>query len=133
MNRTVLGNVGYVRAARGLTDQQVFDLVEDGQLLWVFNFARKASRQRELRFWLAEIGDPKQVAQLGIEDVLARILPQARNSFGTFDINLLLSLSKITAWRLARALGKRDSLDNWRVERRVLADFLRQRWIGGNQ
>lgn len=126
-----LGNISVVRSAHAITAEKVFNLVDNGSLLWVFDFASGGSSRRELRFWVHEIGNPKQAASLTLEGVIDSILPPARISFGATEMRRLFSLGRASGWRLAKRLGKRNSAGHWRVQRAALVNFLRQRWIGG--
>lgn len=128
---TALIHLDAVRAIRAWTAEKVFKAVDDGSLLWVFDFAPAASGRRELRFLASEIADPKKAASLTLGMVIDSIVLPSWNSFGTTEIRRLFCLGRASAWRLAKRLGKRNSAGHWRVQHDILARFLRQRWIGG--
>lgn len=130
---TALLHLGAVRAIRAWTAEKVFKAVDDGSLLWVFDFTPAVSRRRTLRFLACEIADPQKAASLTLRVVIDSILPPTRRSFGTTEIRGLFTLGRATGWRLAKTLGKRNSAGHWRVQREALARFLRERWIGGAQ
>ena len=119
------------RSVLGLTAEKVFALVDDGSLLWVFNLGAVKSPKRNLCFWQPALHNPKKFAALDIDEVIAAILPPARNQYRTTEIRLLFCLGRATAWRLVKALGKRTGRGQWYVERSVLANFLHWRWVGG--
>jgi len=125
-----------MRSVLGCTAEEIRKRVRGaarpGHLRWVFNLSTKISGSRELRFLAYEIADPKKAALLTPEKVIDLILPLTRNSFGTTDILLQFTLSRQSAWRLVKKLGKRNSAGDWRVQRVALANFLRRRWVGGN-
>ena len=130
---TALLHLGAVRAIRAWTAEKVFKAVDDGSLLWVFDFAPAVSRRRTLRFLACEIADPQKAASLTLRVVIDSIVLPSWNSFGTTEIRRLFCLGRTSAWRLATRLGKRNSMGHWRVQRDTLARFLRERWIGGAQ
>jgi hypothetical protein len=125
----VLVNLNTVRALRGITAENVIKLTESGALLWAFKFSADRGCRRELRFFLPEISDPKKFAGCSLEEIVPLILPD-RNLFGTQDLRSLFLLSRPFAWLLAKELGNRNAAGNWRVERAVLASYLRRRWVG---
>ena len=59
-NGTVFLDLNGVRAARGIGADKVNQLVESGELLWVFDVAHShgGNHPRNLRFWLPKIADP---------------------------------------------------------------------------
>jgi hypothetical protein len=125
----VLVNINTVRALRGVNAENLIKLTESGALLWVFNISAVRGGARELRFFLPEVSEPQKFAGSSLEEIIALILPD-RNLFGTQDLRSLFLLSRPFAWLLAKSLGSRNTAGNWRVERPVLASYLRRRWIG---
>jgi hypothetical protein len=130
--RTVFLDVNGLRAARGININQVNELVESGKLLWVFNVGRQAgeTHNRNLRFWLPEILDSSEVADLKLENVIQKILPLNRQNFNGSELCQWFLISRQTVHRLGQKIGGVVKNRVLRVERNQLADYLSERWIG---
>ena len=66
-------------------------------LLWVFNFARRGGRRRDLRFWRSELlarasGNAANTNRLTIKEVLAEILPTTRARFHAGEVDQLFQI-----------------------------------------
>lgn len=130
--RTVFLDANGVRAARGISIARVKELVESGELLWVWNIGRQTGEtgNRTLRFWVPEILDAPAVAALELDAVIDRILPPSRHNFNGSELCQWFLISRQTVQRIGRALGGVVSNRLLYVERPALAGFLRTRWIG---
>lgn len=131
---TVFVAVSTVRATRGITSEQVCALVKSGEYNWVFDIGEISVQQthnRQLRFWVRELLEPRAVANLKLADALLKILPRARSTYNGADLGRLLLVSRKAGTRIARELSctKKDRI--FRVPRAKLATWLRRRWIGG--
>lgn len=57
------------------------EMVEAGQLLWVFDFYSEGQSRRLLRFWRRELEDRLAVHDLGLEAAIQQILCLGRRQF----------------------------------------------------
>jgi hypothetical protein len=120
-----------VAAVKGMPLDRVYQAVDDGELLWVFNLATKPGGLRELRVWSAELMNPS-VRQLPLEQALARIIGTGRARLRGTELNLLLAISRPHLLRLCRTRQLRFQIEahtRW-VARDSLAAFLQKRWLG---
>jgi len=134
-DRTVFLDINGVRAARGCSADKVNALVDSGDLLWVFDLGKRRGKKhlRELRFWCPEIVEAGQVAKLDLADVILRILPIGRQSFNGSELCQWFLISRATVKRIGREIGGTVKNGLLYVQREPLADFLRRRWIGGQE
>jgi hypothetical protein len=132
-NGTVFLDLNGVRAARGISADKVNQLVESGELLWVFNLAQAhgGKHPRNLRFWLPEIADARAVRQLSLDAVISKILPPGRSTINGAEIGRWFLVSRPTVKLIGKNL--RGAVKNrlLHVRRDSLAHWLQQRWIGG--
>jgi hypothetical protein len=130
--RTIFLNVATVRAARGITIQRVNQLVDTGELMWVFNVGRLDSGKpiRQLRFWFPEVSNAKDVAGLKLAEVIQKILPESRRHFSGSEIGQWFLVSKPTVQRIGIETGGVLKDRMLQVERPALAAFLHRRWLG---
>ena len=85
-SRTVFLDVNGVRAARGISADKVSELVESGELIWVFNLGAAGESIRELRFLAQEVVNPSGMARVQLPEVIAKILPVRRRTFNGAEI-----------------------------------------------
>jgi hypothetical protein len=134
--QTALFDIGTVRAARGITAEQVIELVKLGQLVWVFDLGLKRQKKhiRSLfRFWSPEICNADSVKKLKLDEVISRILLPNHRTFSGSEIGNLFLVGRATVKRIGaetRGVVKSGRLC---VQREPLVRWLRQRWIGGGQ
>lgn len=123
----------FVRALRGISSEAVQDLVESGQLRFVWNVtARPRAREiSELRFWLQETIAPIPFT-VGLRDAVQAILGARRTCWRGTEIAQMMMVSRPCIHRLrkSRALpGKIKGSTLW-VQRSELQRFLNIRWLG---
>ena len=129
-HRTVFLDVNGARAARGISANQVNELVETGKLLWVFNLARNEKSIRYLRFFAREIANPSGWSGVQLPEVIAQILPVSRRQFNSAELEQWFLISRPTACHLGSELGGVLKNHAWQVERSALAGYLESRWLG---
>jgi hypothetical protein len=132
-DRQMLVSANTVRAMRGITYESIMQLIQRGELKWVFDIAAKQAPKhtRDLRFWLPEILDPPAMAKLKLADVISEILPRGRRSITSSEMCRIFLTDRTTIKKRAVqwAAVKRDGV--WYMKRATLAAWLSQRWIGG--
>jgi hypothetical protein len=123
-------------AMRGVSDETALSLA-DGELQFVFDIAPKPKTKRELRFWVREVENPKAVAALTINAVIAQIVPRRDAIPGQFcglrnwEVGNLLRASRATLISLRDELAARPrSVGGIWIPRSALENFLRSRWLG---
>lgn len=120
----------------GISVDRVYDMVEIGRYLWVWNVSSGVGNRRELRFWSREVNDPASVAGLTIDDVLKTVVPKRahvpgqRDGLRNWEFRHLLRLSKPSLCELRKELGVRGTTRNLFIPRANLERFLRRRWVG---
>jgi hypothetical protein len=126
-NRVRLVGLPVVEAVRGCSAQTIFNEVDRGGYLWTWDFALSANaHRRELRFWIGEIPNPKEVSQCAIEQIIDEILPRSRAFFSSGDLYVRFAIAKSTLTNLRRELGVKAGV----IYRAPLVEFLRRRWLG---
>ena len=133
-SRVVLVDVYLVRAHFGCTAENIFRRVDDAtrpdHLRWVFNLSVGKGRRRNLRFWLRELIEPETCAGLTLGQVVDLILGRRQNfRRGELEVEWVCNASLFTRLIHARAL----ILHGTTIPRQALANFLRARWIGGQE
>lgn len=134
--RTTFCGVDTVSCVVGLSVARIYDLVESGRFLWVWNVSSGVGARRELRFWSREINDPASVAGLTLDAVIKSVIPDRnhvpgqRNGLHNWEFRHLLRLSKPTACELRQELGIRGAIRHLFIPRPRIEQFFRRRWIG---
>jgi hypothetical protein len=134
--RTTFCGIDTVSCVVGRSVPQVYDLVESGHFLWVWNVSSGVGARRELRFWSREINEPASVAGLTLNAVIKSVVPNRRHLPGQCDglhnweFRHLLRLSKPSACELRRELGIRGTIRNLFIPRSRIERFFRRRWLG---
>ena len=124
--RVCLAAIGTVRAMHGCTAEKVFEFVEAGRYVFVWDFSHGNGCRRNPRFWFDELADAKAVRKMSLDAVIDCILPHNRAWFAPGDVCRRFVLHRSGLLHLRRALG----LPTGNVPRSPLAEFLRRRWIG---
>jgi hypothetical protein len=124
---TELVDIQFLRASRGVETERILYLVDNGDLLWVFDVS-SGNVNRDLRFWSREATAPEKCYRFSLQQVVDLILGQKKN-FRSAEIERQWILSAQTMMRLRRAGEFRGGKGI--LTRDSLADFLRRRWIGG--
>ncbi|HXB59093.1 MAG TPA: hypothetical protein VNU95_05995 [Candidatus Acidoferrales bacterium] len=134
--RTTFCGVDTVSCVVGLSVPRIYDLVESGRYLWVWNVSSGVGARRELRFWSREINDPASVAGLTLDAVIKSVIPHRgyvpgqRQGLHNWEFRHLLRLSKPSVCELRKELGIRGAIRHLFIPRSRLEQFFRSRWIG---
>jgi hypothetical protein len=134
--RTIFCGIDTVSCVVGRSVPQVYDLVESGHFLWVWNVSSGVGARRELRFWSREINEPASVAGLTLNAVIKSVVPNRRHLPGqrdglhNWEFRHLLRLSKPSACELRTELGIRGTIRNLFIPRSRIERFFRRRWLG---
>jgi len=126
-----------VSCVTGLSIEHVYEMIEHGRLIWVWNTSIGAGARRELRFWSREINDPASVVSFKLDAVIHAAVPFRSHVSGQHDglraweFRHLLRLSKPTLTGLREELGISGTGRNLFIPRAGIEQFLRRRWIGG--
>jgi hypothetical protein len=134
--RTTFCGIDTVSCVVGRSVPQVYDLVESGRFLWVWNVSSGAGARRELRFWSREINDPASVANFTLDAVIKSVIPNRqrlpgqRDGLHNWEFRHLLRLSKPTTCELRNELGIRGTTRHLFIPRTRLEQFFRRRWLG---
>jgi hypothetical protein len=125
-----------VSCVAGLSVDQVYDRVESGAFLWVWNVSSGASGKRELRFWSREINDPVSVTNLTLDAVIKAIIPERahvpgqRDGLHNWEFRHLLRLSKSSVSELRKELCVKGTIRNLFIPRENIEQFFQRRWLG---
>lgn len=134
--KSIFCGVETVSCVTGLPVDELYELVESGNYLWVWNVSTGEGARRELRFWCREINHPATVLNLTLNGAIAAIIPRRvhlagqQNGLYYWELRDLLRISKSTI------KGLRDELDpiglegNLMIPRANLEIFFRRRWLG---
>lgn len=134
--KSVFCGVDTVSCISGLPVNQVYDKVDSGGYLWVWNVSTGVGAKRELRFWSREINNPASVANLTLDAVINAIIPDRTHIPGQHDglrnweLRHLLRLSKSTLSEMRQELGIRGTAQGSPIPRASLELFFRRRWLG---
>ena len=125
-SRVCLVDVNAIRTHCGCDADRVFEDVENGKYLYVFNLARQPGTWRELRFWINEVAAPESMAGLSLPEVVNHILPANRAWFSPGDVCLRFLITRPTYKRIRHEISQ--PVGN--VKREPLAQWLQARWVG---
>ena len=134
--RTTFCGIDTVSCVVGRSIPQVYDLVESGHFLWVWNVSSGVGARRELRFWSREINDSASVANLTLDAVIKSVVPNRthvpgqRNGLHNWEFRHLLRLSKPSACELRKELGICGATRHLFIPRSRIEKFFRRRWLG---
>lgn len=136
--KTTFCGIDTVCCVLGLTVAQVYNKVECGDFLWVWNVSSGKTNKRELRFWSREINSPAAVARLTLDDVLKVVIPDRRRVPGqrdglfNWEFRHLLRLSKASLSKIRKELGIKNPARGRKlfIARGAVEQFFRRRWMG---
>jgi hypothetical protein len=134
--RSTFCGIDTVSCILGLQVDQVYDRVESGDYLWVWNISTGAGVKRELRFWSREINDPASVVNHTLDSAIKAIIPSRAHIPGqgdglhNWEVRHLLRLSKSTISELRKEFDVKGTARDIFVPRASLEKFLRRRWLG---
>lgn len=125
-----------VSCITGLPVDHLYELVESGNYLWVWNVSTGVGFRRELRFWSREINNPATVLNLSLDAAITAIIPRRvhmtgqQNGLCNWEFRQLLRISKCTLSRLRHELGVTGIERDLFIPRASLENFFRRRWLG---
>ena len=127
--RALLLTVDTVAASRGVTPESVYEDVDSGRLLWVWNVAADFSGpKRELRFFAQEVIAPEFARQQKLNDVIKLLVPQ-REWLRNWELEHLLAVRRPTLLALRDEL-RAQVVDNCvRIHRNALVSFFMRRIV----
>ena len=135
--RSAFCDIETVACIAGLPIEHVYEMVERGRFLWVWNVSsRIASKKRELRFWSCEINDRSSVRKLKLDAVIQAAVPYRSHVSGQFDglrtweFRHLLRLSKPTLHLMREELGICGTARSLFIPRANIEQFFTRRWLG---
>ena len=125
-----------VSCVTGLPVDDLYELVESGNYLWVWNVSVGEGSRRELRFWCREINHPSTVLNLTLNGAIFGIIPRRARLEGRhgglyyWELRNLLRLSKSTLKGMRPELDPVGSEGNLLIPLPNLQKFFRRRWLG---
>ena len=136
--KTTFCGIDTVSSLSGLPVSQVYDKVETGDIMWVWNVSSGRTYKRELRFWSREINDPASVARMTLDDVIPLLLPDRTHVPGqragllNWEFRHLMRLSKASLSEIRKELNLKNPGRgrNLFIARGTIEQFLRRRWMG---
>ena len=125
-----------VSCVAGVSIDHVYEMVERGRYLWVWNVSSGIGSKRELRFWSREINESVSVRKLKLDAVIQGAIPYRAHVSGQYDglraweFRHLLRLSKPTLHAMREELGICGTARNLFIPRARIEEFFRRRWLG---
>jgi hypothetical protein len=120
----------------GLSRPRIYDLVDAGHFLWVWDVSSGVGVKRNLRFLSQEINDSASVSKLTIDTVIKTIIPKRdhitgqSNGIRSWEFRHLLRICKSSLNGMYKELGIRGTPRNLIIPQASLERFFRNRWIG---
>jgi hypothetical protein len=134
--KSIFCGIETVSCIAGVSIDHVYEMVERGRFLWVWNVSTGAGSKRALRFWSREINNPPSVRRLKLDAVIQALVPTRAHMSGQFDglraweFRHLLHLSKPTLHGMREELGICGTARNLFIPRTRIEEFFRRRWLG---
>lgn len=124
-----------VSCVTGVPVEELYELVESGQYLWVWNVSTGIGARRELRFWCREINHPATILNLTLNATISAIIPRRgreRRQDGLYywELRDLLRISKSTLKGLRPELAPIGAERDLFITLPSLEIFFRRRWLG---
>lgn len=123
-----------VSCVTGISVDHVYEMVEHGRYIWVWNVSVGLGNRRELRFWSREINDPRSVAKLKFDAVIQAAVPFRTHGqcdgLRNWELRHLLRLSKPSLTAMREELGISETGRNLFIPRANIEQFFRRRWMG---
>lgn len=131
LKRVALVTIDFVRASRGLSREQAWRGMEQGNPFWVWNITVKPNKLRELRFLADELCQPDAYRRATLDSVVTGILGNSRRAWRISDVSLMLMTSHCLVYELVSAdqLELVSERGRKMISRESLAAFLKQRRI----
>ena len=134
--KSIFCGIETVSCIIGISTDHVYEMVDSGRYLWVWNVSSGIGSRRELRFWSREINDPASVTNLTLPDVIKAVIPNRSkvpgqyNGLRNWEFRHLLRLSKPILCVMRQELGIRGTDRSLFIPRANLEQFFRRRWLG---
>lgn len=134
--KTTFCGIETVSCVTGLPVERLYELVESGHYLWVWNISLGIGSRRELRFWCREINHPAAVLNFTLNSAISGILPRRAKEDGrqgglyNWEFRHLLRISRATMSGLRAELGVAGIEREFMIPRDSIENFLRRRWLG---
>lgn len=134
--KSIFCGIDTVSCVAGISVDQVYERVESGTFLWVWNVSSGTGGKRELRFWSREINDPASVTNFTLDAVIKSIIPNRahipgqRDGLHNWEFRHLLRLSKSSVSDLRKDLGVKGTMRSLFIPRESLEQFFQRRWLG---
>lgn len=128
----VLVDKSICRHVLRLGDEEVMEMVDTGELRWVFDVASGDAR-RVLRFWFGEVLRPRTHDHRTLAEVVEMIAGHKTEAWlrtGTVMRTLWLHRQNVHDLIEAEELRAEKRKQTMWVERASLLDFLQRRWQG---
>jgi hypothetical protein len=125
-----------VSCVAGLSLDQIYEMVDRGRYLWVWDISVGYGSKRALRFWSREINDPISAAKLKLDAVIGIAIPFRAHISGQYDglraweFRDLLRISKPCLHAMRHELGVCGTTRNLFIPRASIEEFFRKRWVG---
>ena len=125
----------------GMSVRRIEQMVDGGSkhetgLVWIFNLANDLNaRKRDVRFWRPELlarvqGDVAKYGKWKIGQVIASILPEAREKFHAGEVDVVFQIRPNSRIAFGAELNGKKVAGRNSYSRAVLVDFLQRRWPG---
>lgn len=116
--------------ALGARPEVVFDWVDSGRLVWVWDISCPIGGKRNLRFWLAELLGAN-VCRLSREDAISRVIACSNPRLRMHQVEQILFTGRNVVHRLLGSgeLNGYHGRPNAWVATASLADFLKRRLL----
>ena len=134
--KTIFCGIETVSCVTGLSVDRLYELVDSGNYLWVWNVSIRVGSRRELRFWCREINHPSAVVNFTLNSAIDALIPKRahvadqRDGLYNWEFRNLLRISKPTVWGLREEIGVTSVDNDLFIPRARLDDFFRRRWLG---
>ena len=133
--RVQLVTAEVVATMRGISRENVYELVDGGTdtFMWVFNVGQ--GNKRELRFWTRELREPVAVRDFHLDEVVRQIVPRRDLVPGQFcgmpnwELVDLLRLTRPALMDLRDELCGEARSGGIYYPRPAIEDFFRRRWL----
>lgn len=127
--RALLLTVDTVAASRGVTPETVYEDVDSGRLLWVWNVAANPNGTiRDLRFFAQEVIAPEFAKRQTLAQVIKLLVPQ-REWLRNWELEHLLAVRRPTLVALREELRAVVADGAVRIPRAALVNFFQRRIV----
>lgn len=131
--RPVLVDINRAMECLGYGTEVVLDMVDTGEVRWVWDVGAGHGSRRELRFWLGELLAPMIQRERPLTEVLGFIIGHDLSTeLRAATVGDILLLRRPSVWRLVvtgELKGRQVGHVQW-IARDSFRKFLEARWIG---